>query len=69
LNVCAGLWWNHTERLVAPNVSDLATLEHPILAFIREWNEIAPPFAWTQKSFDKILRKCGSALAQQSAAA
>jgi hypothetical protein len=26
-----------------------------ILAFIDKWNEIAHPFAWTAKSFEKVL--------------
>jgi len=28
-----------------------------------EWNEIAHPFAWTAKSFDKILAKTDAAIA------
>ena len=32
-------------------------LEQRLLAFIEEWNESAHPFAWTAKSFDKILAK------------
>lgn len=57
-------WMNQVEqwfsilqrkRLRAPNFADLADLEHKILAFISEWNEIAHPFNWTTKSFDKIL--------------
>jgi transposase len=57
-------WMNQVEqwfsilqrkRLRAPNFADLADLEDKILAFIAEWNEIAHPFNWTSKSFDKIL--------------
>jgi transposase len=57
-------WMNQVEqwfsilqrkRLRAPNFADLADLEDKILAFITEWNEIAHPFNWTTKSFDKIL--------------
>jgi transposase len=57
-------WMNQVEqwfsilqrkRLRAPNFADLADLEDKILAFIAEWNEIAHPFNWTTKSFDKIL--------------
>jgi len=57
-------WMNQVEqwfsilqrkRLRAPNFADLADLEAKILAFITEWNEIAHPFNWTTKSFDKIL--------------
>ncbi|MDQ3333707.1 MAG: hypothetical protein M4D80_00875 [Myxococcota bacterium] len=32
-----------------------ADLEQKILSFIDEWNEIAHPFKWTTKSFDKVL--------------
>jgi hypothetical protein len=58
-------WMNQVEqwfsilqrkRLRAPNFADLADLEDKILAFIVEWNEIADPFNWTTKSFDKILK-------------
>lgn len=57
-------WMNQVEqwfsilqrkRLRAPNFADLADLENKILAFIDEWNEIAHPFAWTTKSFEKVL--------------
>lgn len=57
-------WMNQVEqwfsilqrkRLRAPNFADLADLEDKILAFIAEWNDIAHPFNWTSKSFDKIL--------------
>jgi hypothetical protein len=57
-------WMNQVEqwfsilqrkRLRAPNFVDLADLEAKILAFIDEWNEIAHPFNWTAKSFDKAL--------------
>ena len=57
-------WMNQVEqwfsilqrkRLRAPNFADLADLEDKILAFIAEWNEIAHPFNWTTRSFDKIL--------------
>ena len=44
------------KRLVAPNFADLADLEHKILEFIDEWNEIAHPFNWTAKSFEKVLK-------------
>lgn len=29
-----------------------------LAAFILEWNQVAHPFNWTTKSFDKILAKC-----------
>ena len=32
------------------------------LMFIREWNEIAHPFNWTAKSFDKVLAKAEAGL-------
>jgi hypothetical protein len=57
-------WMNQVEqwfsilqrkRLKAPDFADLADLETKILAFIDEWNEIAHPFNWTAKSFDKVL--------------
>lgn len=57
-------WMNQVEqwfsilqrkRLRAPNFADLADLEVKILAFIDEWNEIAHPFQWTAKSFEKVL--------------
>lgn len=59
-------WMNQVEqwfsilqrkRLSAPNFADLEALEQRLLAFIAEWNETAHPFAWTPKSFDKILAK------------
>jgi DDE superfamily endonuclease len=57
-------WMNQVEqwfsilqrkRLKAPNFAELADLENKILAFIDEWNDIAHPFNWTAKSFDKVL--------------
>src|SRR5262249_48695090 len=50
------------KRLVAPNFADLAALEERVLAFIAEWNEIAHPFQWTTKSFDKVLAKVDAAI-------
>jgi DDE superfamily endonuclease len=64
-------WMNQVEqwfsvlqrrRLVAPNFYDLSDLEAKILAFIAQWNETAPPFAWTSASFDKVLAKIDAAL-------
>jgi hypothetical protein len=46
-------------------ISDFASKEHlaeRLEAFIREWNERAHAFAWTEKSFEKILAKCQPAL-------
>jgi hypothetical protein len=51
------------KRLSAPNFADLDALEARLLAFIAEWNETAHPFAWTAKSFDKILAKTAAAIA------
>jgi hypothetical protein len=57
-------WMNQVEqwfsilqrkRLRAPNFDDLADLEQKILSFIDEWNEIAHPFNWSAKSFEKVL--------------
>jgi hypothetical protein len=59
-------WMNQVEqwfsilqrkRLRAPNFADLADLEAKILAFIDEWNELAHPFKWTAKSFEKVLNR------------
>jgi hypothetical protein len=50
------------KRMSAPNFSDLAELESKIHSFITEWNQAAHPFAWTPKSFDKVLAKVDSAL-------
>jgi hypothetical protein len=71
-------WMNQVEqwfsilqrkRLSAPNFADLDALEERLLAFIAEWNETAHPFAWTAKSFDKILAKTDAAIAAAAAAA
>ena len=39
------------------DLADLADLEAKILDFIDEWNEIAHPFNWTAKSFDKAMNR------------
>ncbi len=65
-------WMNQVEqwfsilqrrRLAAPNFADLAALEQRILAFIAEWNAHAHPFAWSEKSFTKILAKVDAEVA------
>jgi hypothetical protein len=65
-------WMNQVEqwfsilqrkRLAAPNFADLDALEERVLAFIAEWNDTAHPFAWTAKSFDKVLAKIDADLA------
>jgi hypothetical protein len=64
-------WMNQVEqwfsilqrkRMAAPNFDDLAALEAKINAFIEEWNEVAHPFNWTCKSFNKILPKVDAAI-------
>jgi hypothetical protein len=70
-------WMNQVEqwfsilqrkRLTAPNFADLDALEERVLAFIAEWNATAHPFAWTAKSFDKVLAKITTALPTHAAA-
>lgn len=51
------------KRLRSPNFSDLPALQRAIHQFITEWNEIAHPFRWTSRSFEKILAKVAAALA------
>ena len=51
------------KRMAAPNFADLDALEERVLTFIAEWNEAAHPFAWTPKSFDKVLAKVDAFLA------
>lgn len=50
------------KRLRAPNFADVPALIGKIAQFIAEWNETAHPFAWTAKSFEKILAKAEAAL-------
>jgi len=50
------------KRLRSPNFSDLPALQRAIHQFITEWNEIAHPFRWTSRSFEKILAKVDAAL-------
>ncbi len=54
------------KRLRSPNFADLAALQQAIHQFIAEWNEVAHPFRWTTRSFDKILAKVDAALAAAS---
>ena len=58
-------WMNQVEqwfsiiqrkRLVAPRFASLQDLEVKLRSFIDEWNEDPHPFAWTRKSFAKVLR-------------
>ena len=50
------------KRLRSPNFADLAALQRAILRFIDEWNELAHPFRWTARSFEKILATVDAAL-------
>ena len=50
------------KRLKSANFVDLADLEQKISAFIDEWNEVAAPFEWTKKSFEKVLAKVDAAI-------
>jgi hypothetical protein len=45
------------KRMRAPNYADLSDLETKITAFVAEWNDIAHPFKWSPKSFDKVLSR------------
>jgi transposase len=54
------------KRLRSPSFADLAALQRAIHRFITEWNEIAHPFHWTTRSFDKILAKIDAALTAQA---
>jgi len=51
------------KRLRSPNFADLPALQRAIQQFITEWNEIAHPFRWTPRSFEKILATVDAALA------
>jgi transposase len=60
-------WMNQVEqwfsilqrkRLVIADFADKAALAERLQAFIREWNEVAHPFAWSTKSVAKIMAKC-----------
>jgi transposase len=70
-------WMNQVEqwfsilrrkRLKAPNFVDLQDLAEKIQRFINEWNEIAHPFKWSAKSFDKVLAKIDEHLSLSRAA-
>lgn len=55
------------KRLRSPNFPDLAALQRAIHQFITEWNEIAHPFRWTARSFDKILATIDATLVVEHA--
>jgi transposase len=60
-------WMNQVEqwfgiaRRKRLRIADFASKEQlaeRLMAFIREWNEIAHPFNWTAKSVAKVMAKC-----------
>lgn len=69
-------WMNQVEqwfsilqrkRLCIADFADKAELAERLRAFIREWNEVAHPFAWSTKSVAKIMAKCEPAMPAESA--
>lgn len=63
-------WMNQVEqwfsilqrkRLVIADFASKAELAERLQAFIREWNEVAHPFAWSTKSVAKVMAKCEQA--------
>jgi hypothetical protein len=50
------------KRLRIADFADKEHLAERLRAFIREWNERAHGFAWSAKSFEKILAKCEQAM-------
>jgi transposase len=60
-------WMNQVEQWLGIlrrkrlRIADFPSKEHlaeRLMAFIREWNEIAHPFNWTSKSVAKVMAKC-----------
>lgn len=60
-------WMNQVEqwfgilRRKRLRIADFASKDHlaeRLMAFIREWNEIAHPFNWTSKSVAKVMAAC-----------
>ena len=60
-------WMNQVEqwfgilkrkRLRIADFPSKERLAERLMAFIREWNEIAHPFHWTSKSVAKVMAKC-----------
>ncbi len=45
------------KRLTVSRFESVEELERQQLRFIKQWNQIAKPFAWTKQSFDKVLAK------------
>lgn len=50
------------KRLRIADFADKEQLAERLRAFIREWNERAHGFAWSAKSFEKILARCEQAM-------
>jgi hypothetical protein len=50
------------KRLRIADFASIAHLTERLRTFIQEWNECAHGFAWSVKSFEKILNKCEQAL-------
>ena len=50
------------KRLRDPNFADVPALARAVRQFIRERNEIAHPFNWTVRSFEKMLAKAAAFL-------
>mgnify|MGYP000986637056 CR=1 FL=1 len=57
------------KRVGVANFESLAELEAKVDAFIDEWNEVAHPFDWTPRSFDKVLEKIHDAIPAPALAA
>ena len=51
------------KRLGVSDFASLAELEARVGAFITEWNQVAHPFEWTPRSFDKVLASMGDEIA------
>jgi transposase len=60
-------WMNQVEQWLSIlrrkrlRIADFASKEElaeRLMAFIREWNEVAHPFNWTSKSVAKVMAKC-----------
>jgi hypothetical protein len=53
--------WFSIARRKRLRIADFASkddLAERLMAFIREWNEMAHPFNWTSKSVAKVMAKC-----------
>ncbi len=54
------------KRLCIADFADKAALAERLEAFLRGWNEVAHPFAWSTKSVAKIMAKCEPRLPNES---